>query len=242
MPFENTSPPMTPRHVAIIMDGNGRWASRRRLPRVAGHRKGVEALREIVRACPDFGVETLTLFAFSTENWRRPADEVSALMGLFRRYMRRESAELEREGVRVRFIGDRRRLDADIVAMMEGLETRTAENRNLTVIIALNYGGRDEIVRAAARLAAAAARGEVDPAGIDEAAFAGALDTAGESDPDLLIRTSGEQRLSGFLPWQCTYSELHFAEALWPDFTRDTFAKALASYGTRERRFGAVAG
>ncbi|MFV0475642.1 MAG: polyprenyl diphosphate synthase [Pikeienuella sp.] len=229
------------RHVAIIMDGNGRWATRRGLPRLAGHRKGAEAVRAVVEACPDLGVEVLTLFAFSTENWKRSTEEVNGLMALFRRYLRREHAELARRGARVVFLGDREGLDADLRDMMNGLEERTAGNDRLTLAIAINYGGRAEIAAAVRRLAARAAAGEIDADAIDEEAIAGALDTRGLPDPDLVIRTSGEQRISNFLLWQCAYSEFLFVDELWPDFSGATLARALAAFGGRERRFGAVA-
>ncbi len=231
-----------PRHVAIVMDGNGRWAARRGLPRLEGHRRGADALRRVVEACPDLGVETLTLFAFSTENWRRPEDEVRGLMGLLRRYLRRETAELDERKVRVRFIGDRSALDPDIQAMMDAIEARTAAHRRFTLAIAVNYGGRAEIAAAARRLAREVACGARTPESIDEAVLGGALETAELSDPDLVIRTSGEQRISNFLLWQCAYSEFVFAPELWPDFDRAAFERALAAYGARERRFGAVAG
>ncbi|MGF1658359.1 MAG: polyprenyl diphosphate synthase [Rubrimonas sp.] len=231
---------MVPRHVAVIMDGNGRWAAKRGLPRLAGHRRGVEALRGVVEACPDFGVETLTLYAFSTENWRRPPDEVHGLMQLFRRYLRREAAELAEKGVRVRFIGDRAALAPDIRALMAGVEERTALGERLTVVMAINYGGRADILAAARALAADAARGARDPAEVDEATFEAALQTAGLPELDLVIRTSGEQRISNFLLWQAAYAEFVFAPELWPDFDRDAFARALAAFGARERRFGAV--
>lgn len=233
--------PRRARHVAVIMDGNGRWATRRGLPRLAGHRQGSEALRDIVEACPDLGVEVLTLYAFSTENWKRSIEEVTGLMNLFRRYMRREAAELARRGARVIFLGDRARLDDDIQAMMTGLEAQTASNDKLTLAIAINYGGRAEIAAAAQRLAKSAAAGEIAPEAIDEAALEGELETAGLPDPDLVIRTSGEQRISNFLLWQCAYAEFLFVEELWPDFTPEVFARALDTYRTRERRFGAVA-
>lgn len=229
-----------PRHVAIIMDGNGRWATRRGLPRLAGHRRGVDALRAVIEAAPGLGVEVLTLFAFSTENWSRPEDEVNGLMSLVRRYLRREAAELAEKGVRVRFIGDRSALAPDIQAMMTGLEERTHENNRLTLAIALNYGGRGEIAAATRRLAAQAASGEIALDDIDEAAIGGALDTHDLPDPDLVIRTSGEQRISNFLLWQCAYAEFLFVDDLWPDFTPDAFARALSAFGARERRFGAV--
>ena len=233
--------PRRARHVAIIMDGNGRWATRRGLPRIAGHRKGTEALRDIVEACPDLGVEVLTLYAFSTENWKRSTEEVSGLMNLFRRYMRREAAELERRGARVIFLGDRAALAPDIQALMASLEERTAENTRLTLAIALNYGGRAEIAAAARALAARAAAGEIDLAEIDEDAIDGALYTAGLPDPDLVIRTSGEQRVSNFLLWQCAYSEFLFVDELWPDFDKAALGRALAAFEARDRRFGALA-
>ena len=231
-----------PRHVAIVMDGNGRWAARRGLPRLEGHRRGADALRRVVEACPDLGVETLTLFAFSTENWRRPEDEVRGLMGLLRRYLRRETAELEEHQVRVRFIGERSALDADIQAMMGAIEARTETHRRFTLVLAINYGGRADIAAAARRLAREVACGARSPESVDEAALGGALATVGLSDPDLVIRTSGEQRISNFLLWQCAYSEFVFTPELWPDFDRAALERALAVYGARERRFGAVAG
>lgn len=230
------------RHVAIIMDGNGRWATRRGLPRLAGHKRGVESVREIVEACPDLGIEYLTLYAFSTENWKRSNEEVSGLMGLFRHYMRREAADLARRGARVVFLGDRAGLAPDIQAMMNGLEARTANNDKLTLAIALNYGGRGEIANAARTLAKRVAAGEISADDIDEEMVGGALDTRGLPDPDLVIRTSGEQRISNFLLWQCAYAEFLFVEDLWPDFNREALARALAVFGERDRRFGAVVG
>jgi undecaprenyl diphosphate synthase len=228
--------------VAIIMDGNGRWAARRGLPRLEGHRRGVDALRGVVEGCAEIGVQVLTLFAFSTENWRRPADEVHGLMMLMRRYLRRETAELAEKGVRVRFIGCRDGLPADIVAMMASVEERTAHCGRITVVIAINYGGRAEIARAVRKLAEDAARGLVRPEAIDEAAIAARLDTAEYPDPDLVIRTSGEQRISNFLLWQSAYAEFVFAGELWPDFDRAALDRALGAFGVRERRFGAVVG
>jgi undecaprenyl diphosphate synthase len=222
------------------MDGNGRWASKRGLPRLAGHQRGVEALRGVVEACPDHGVETLTLYAFSTENWRRPGDEVAGLMNLFRRYLRREAAELVEKGVRLRFIGDRARLAPDLQAMMASVESRTAGGARLTVVMAINYGGRAEIAAAARRLATEVASGARAPEDVTEAALAGALTTADLPDPDLVIRTSGEQRLSNFLLWQCAYAEFVFAPELWPDFDRAAFERALGAFGARDRRYGAV--
>jgi undecaprenyl diphosphate synthase len=231
-----------PRHVAIIMDGNGRWAARRGLSRYAGHQRGVEALRGVVEACPDLGIRTLTLFAFSTENWRRPAAEVESLMLLFRRYLRREAAELVSKNVRVRFIGDRSSLAADIQAMMGSLEAQTESCDGLCVIVAVNYGGRADIAAAARRLAERVETGELTASSIDEDSVAAALSTAGHPDPDLVIRTSGEQRISNFLLWQCAYAEFVFAPELWPDFDRDAFERALGVFRGRQRRFGAVAG
>lgn len=232
----------TPRHVAIIMDGNGRWAARRGLPRLQGHRRGVEALRSVVESCAELGVEVLTLFAFSTENWRRPPDEVTGLMTLFRHYLRREAAELVEKGVRVRFIGDRKALPQDIQALMTGFETRTAQGRRMTVVLAVNYGGRAEIARAAAALAREVAEGRLRPEDVTEAALGARLQTADLPDPDLVIRTSGEQRISNFLLWQSAYAEYVFAGELWPDFDRAALEKALGAFGARDRRFGAVAG
>ncbi len=230
------------RHVAIIMDGNGRWAQRRGLPRLAGHRAGLEAVRRIVELCPEFGIGTLTLFAFSTENWRRPPDEVRGLMALFRRYLRKEAAELAEKGVRVRFIGDRTQLDIDIQQLMAGLEARTADCRRYDLVLAVNYGGRAEIAAAARRLAREAAEGLRSPDSIDEAALSGRMQIADLPDPDLVIRTSGEQRISNFLLWQCAYAEFVFAEECWPDFDRDALERAMRAFGSRERRFGAVVG
>jgi undecaprenyl diphosphate synthase len=231
-----------PQHVAIIMDGNGRWAKARGLPRVAGHRRGAESVRNAVEAAGELGVRYLTLFGFSSENWRRPADEVSDLMGLLRHYLRSEIAELHGKGVRVRVIGDRKRLPADVVALVDGAEETTRANTRLDLIIALSYGGRDELVMAARELAKAAKRGEIDPETIDEAAFARRLYTADIPDPDLLVRTSGEKRISNFLLWQCAYTEFVFLDVLWPDFGRREFEAALAEFGQRERRYGAVVG
>ena len=227
-----------PRHVAIIMDGNGRWAERRGLPRLSGHRKGADTVREIVEASGNLGVSHLTLYAFSTENWKRSVEEVRGLMNLFRIYMRKEGRELQRRGAHVRFIGDRARLDRDIVRMMAKLEEATRDNDRLTLTIALNYGGRDEILAAARRLAAEAAAGRLDPEAIDATAFESALHTRGLPDPDLVIRTSGEMRTSNFLPWQCAYAEYAFVEECWPDFTAERYAEVIDSFALRRRRFG----
>ena len=231
-----------PRHVAVIMDGNGRWAAARGLPRVAGHRAGAQAVRRTIERAIFSGVTWLTLYAFSSENWRRPADEVVELTGLLKHYLRQEIAELTAEGVRLRIIGDRTRFDPDTRAELDRAEAKTQYNARLNLNIALSYGARDELVAAARAAAAAAQRGELDPAALDEAGFERYLSTAGMPDPDLLIRTSGEQRLSNFLLWQSAYAELVFIETLWPDFGATEFDAALAEFARRERRFGARPG
>lgn len=231
-----------PLHVAIIMDGNGRWAKARGLPRVAGHKRGAESVRAVVEAAPDLGITHLTLFGFSSENWKRPEEEVSALMGLLRLYLRNEVARLKEHGVRLRFIGERDRLSADIIDLMTSAEATTAGNDGLTLTVALSYGGRADMVHAARALAARVKAGDLDPADIDETAFGNALMTAGLPDPDVLIRTSGEQRISNFLLWQCAYTELVFSDVLWPDFGRDELVACLEQFHGRERRFGAVLG
>ncbi|TDL83552.1 di-trans,poly-cis-decaprenylcistransferase [Palleronia sediminis] len=229
-----------PRHVACIMDGNGRWAARRGRPRLMGHHAGAKRVKEVVRACPQLGVKYLTIFAFSTENWKRTQTEVAGLMKLFRRYIQAEARDLLAEGVRVRFIGDRVRLDAKLVKMMDELELLTSRNDRVHLTIALNYGGRDEIGRATKRLAAEVAAGRVDPADVDETVLARFLDTHFLPDPDLVVRTSGEARISNFLLWQSAYAEYEFIDTLWPDFTAEVFARVVSNYGNRERRFGAV--
>ncbi|NDH61092.1 MAG: isoprenyl transferase [Alphaproteobacteria bacterium] len=231
-----------PNHVAIIMDGNGRWATARGLPRVAGHRRGADAVRRVVRGAGEFGIPILTLFAFSTENWTRPADEVSDLMGLLRHYLRNELKELHKNGVRLRVIGNREGLAPDIVNDIADAERTTLDNRRIDVNICINYGARDEILRATRSLARQVAAGELAADRIDANLFERELLTAGVPDPDLLIRTSGEQRISNFLLWQCAYSELVFVEALWPDFGKDDLAQAIAEYRRRERRYGGVSG
>jgi undecaprenyl diphosphate synthase len=241
-PAPQEGAPVAPCHVAIIMDGNGRWAARRALPRVAGHRAGVEALRRTVRATMESGVTWLTLYAFSSENWRRPAEEVSDLTGLLRHFLRNEVAELDKHGVRLRVIGDRARFDRDIQTELAAAEQRTAGNAKLHLVVALSYGGRAEIVAAARAVAEAARAGTLDPATLDETGFAARLSTAGIPDPDLIIRTSGEQRLSNFLLWQSAYAELVFLDVLWPDFDAACFAEAMAEFNRRERRFGARPG
>ena len=226
------------RHVAIIMDGNGRWATERGWPRLVGHRRGAERVKQIVRAAPDLGVNWLTLYAFSTENWKRSTEDVLGLMGIFARYIRREADAMSAEGVRMRFISGRERLDPKLQALMAGIEARTAGNCRLNLTVAINYGGRDELARAAARLAARIAAGEVERP--TEADLAACLDTAGHPDPDLVIRTSGETRTSNFLPWQAAYSEYEFTPVLWPDFTPAHLAEILDRTSLRQRRFGAA--
>jgi undecaprenyl diphosphate synthase len=237
-----TPPLALPRHVAIIMDGNGRWAKARGLPRIAGHRQGAEAVRRTLVAAGELGIPYLTLYGFSSENWRRPAGEVDDLMGLLRHYLRGEIAELHRNGVRLRVIGDRRRLSADIVAMIASAEALTAANPGVNLTVALSYGGRAEIVAAVQAIAAEVAAGRLAGAAIDEALFARRLFTADLPDPDLLIRTGGEQRISNFLLWQCAYAELVFTKTMWPDFGRTDLELAIAEFGGRERRYGATAG
>ncbi len=231
-----------PLHVAIIMDGNGRWAKARGLPRLAGHRAGAQAVRRTVEAAVEAGVSWLTLYAFSSENWRRPPDEVLELTGLLRHYIRQELAEMGQQGVRVRVLGDRGRFDADTQADLAHAERNTKANTRLNLNVALSYGARDEIVAAARAAAEAAAAGHLDPAALDEAAFGRLLYTAGMPDPDLVIRTSGEHRLSNFLLWQSAYAELVFLDVLWPDFNAAELDAALAEYARRERRFGARPG
>ncbi|WP_079247306.1 isoprenyl transferase [Sphingomonas turrisvirgatae] len=229
-----------PRHVAIIMDGNGRWAKARRLPRIAGHKQGVEAVRRVATAARELGIEVLTLYAFSSENWRRPEEEVRDLMGLLRFFLKNELKDLIAEGVRLRVIGDYHALSSDLVAMIDDAIARTAGNGGSTLVIALNYGAQAEILAAARRLAAAAKAGEIEPDAIDEAMFDDALTTHGLPPLDLLIRTSGEQRLSNFLLWQAAYAELLFVDTLWPDFDGTALAAAVAQFGQRQRRFGGL--
>jgi len=229
-----------PRHIAIIMDGNGRWAQSRGRPRLFGHHAGAKRVREIVEACPDLGVKYLTIFAFSTENWKRTQVEVAGLMGLFRRYIAKEARALKDEGVRVRFIGDRVRLDDKLVGLMDELELLTSDNDKVHLTIALNYGGRDEVSRATKRLAQDVAAGRLDPEKVDEETLPKYLDTYVLPDPDLVIRTSGEARISNFLLWQSAYAEYEFIDTLWPDFSPEIFAGLVKNYGRRERRFGGV--
>jgi undecaprenyl diphosphate synthase len=233
-------PGPTPSHVAVIMDGNGRWAQARGLPRFEGHRRGVEAVRRAVRSAIAHGVRYLTIFSFSSENWRRPADEVAMLMGLLKRFIRNDLAELNENGVRVRIIGERDNLAPDIVTLLVEAESLTRNNRGLTLTVAFNYGARQEMVEAARRLAIEACDGRLDPNSIGADEFAARLDTAGLPDPDLIIRTSGEMRLSNFLLWQAAYAEFVFLPVLWPDFDDAAFVAALDQYAARQRRFGAL--
>lgn len=230
-----------PKHVAIIMDGNGRWAAKRGLPRTLGHKQGAEAARRTVQAAAELGIEYLTLFGFSSENWSRPETEVSEIMKLLRYYLHSETAELHRNGARLKVIGDRLALDHDIVQLIENAEKLTAENTRITVVIALNYGGRNDILHAAHKMAREYLEHGVDvPFSQVEQSFARYLMTAGLPDPDVLIRTSGEMRISNFLLWQCAYAELIFVDTLWPDFDKKDLESAIAEYASRERRFGAL--
>jgi undecaprenyl diphosphate synthase len=242
MSLSAAPPPRLPRHVAIIMDGNGRWAQARGLPRVAGHRQGADAVRRTLVAAGELGIPYLTLFGFSSENWKRPPDEVDSLMGLLRHYLRSEIAELHRNGVRLRVIGERDRLAADIAAMIRNAEVVTQDNDRINLTIALSYGGRAEIVAAARAIAAEIMEGKLALDGVDEAALGRHLFTSELPEPDLLIRTSGEQRISNFMLWQCAYAELVFTKTLWPDFGRADLEQAVADYGGRERRYGASIG
>lgn len=233
-------PPVGPRHVAIIMDGNGRWAQARGRPRLFGHHAGARRVGEVVECCPALGIKYLTIFAFSTENWKRTQVEISGLMSLFRRYISKEMKALAARNVRVRFIGDRVRLDAKLVQLMDELEHETAQNEGTHLTIALNYGGRDEVARATKRLAADVASGRLLPKDVDEETLPRYLDTHVLPDPDLVIRTSGEARISNFLLWQSAYSEYEFIDTLWPDFTSEELACLCQRFGNRDRRFGAV--
>jgi undecaprenyl diphosphate synthase len=227
-------------HVAVIMDGNGRWATNRGWPRLVGHRKGAERVRELVEACPEIGIRYLTLYAFSTENWKRSTEEVLGLMSLFARYIRREADRMRREGVRMRFIGDRSRLEPKLQKLFAWIEAETAGNDRVHVSVAINYGGRDEILRATARVAQDIAAGVLSPDQITDATFAARMDTCDLPDPDLVVRTSGETRVSNFLLWQAAYSEYVFTPILWPDFTPQAMVEILQDFTQRERRFGGV--
>ena len=242
MTMSDLSQQSIPQHIAIIMDGNGRWAQSRGMPRTDGHRRGIDALKRTVEAAGALGVEYLTLFGFSTENWKRPTVEVDDLMWLLRRFLQSETARMHENNVRIRVIGDRSTFSPDIVRLIEHSETMTAGNDKLHLTAALSYGGRQEIVTAVRALAADVANGRLSPDDIDADSFASYLATADIPDPDLLIRTSGEQRISNFLLWQIAYTELVFSDVLWPDFNRDHLESAIEEFNGRERRFGAVAG
>ena len=231
---------LKPEHIAIIMDGNGRWAKARGLPRAAGHRAGVEALRQTVRNADDLGIRWITVYAFSSENWSRPKSEVSDLMGLLKLFIRRDLAELHQNGVKVRVIGERQSLQPDIAALLDEAELLTRDNSALNLVIAFNYGSRDEIARAATRIAQAAVAGQLDPRDITPESFGAFLDTVDIPDPDLIIRTGGEIRLSNFLLWQAAYAELVFLSCYWPDFGKAHLVEAIQTFAARERRFGGV--
>ncbi|MBT6284751.1 MAG: isoprenyl transferase [Rhodospirillaceae bacterium] len=229
-----------PVHVAIIMDGNGRWAKAKGLPRATGHAQGAEAVRRTVKAASDLGIQYLTLYGFSLENWKRPAKEIADLMGLLRLYLRKEISELHREGVRIRFIGDRSMLAADIISLIEMSEQKTRANTKLDLVIALSYGSRQEITAAVRQLVEDVAAGEISADAIDENALEGRLYTADMPDPDLIVRTSGEQRISNFLLWQSAYAEFVFTDVLWPDFSREKLEDSIEEFSRRERRYGAT--
>ncbi len=241
MASDAREPLNAPKHVAIIMDGNGRWARSRNLPRTAGHQKGIEAVRRATQAAGECGVEYLTLFGFSTENWNRPSDEIGELMRLLRYYLRSETAELHKSGIRLRVIGDRKRLDSDIVELIENAERLMIDNTKLNLTIALNYGGRQDIMNAAGLLAEHAWKQNHKLTEEEvETLFPQFLMTAGIPDPDLMIRTSGEQRISNFLIWSCAYTEFYFTDTLWPDFDKVHLEEAIRSYNGRDRRYGAL--
>ncbi len=235
---EAVDPTYGARHIAIIMDGNGRWAKSKHLPRALGHKKGVEAVRDIVRVAGEMGIEALTLYAFSSENWSRPADEVSDLMGLLRQYIQSDIDEFDENGIRLKVIGNYKALDSDIVQLIDNALERTAGNDRMTLAIALNYGAQDEMLRVVQNIAKSVKLGTVEPDQISIDQLSGAMDTAGMPPLDLLIRTSGELRLSNFLLWQAAYSELYFTDTLWPDFDKEELQRALKSFGDRDRRFG----
>ncbi len=229
-----------PRHVAVILDGNGRWAKAKGLPRNAGHVRGAQVVEDMLKVVDDIGIKYFTVYAFSTENWNRPQDEVTALMGLLRKYMEGSLRKAAKNNVRIRVIGDRTKLSADIIKSIENLERDTAENTGLNFQIAINYGGRDEIRRAVAKIAEKVSSGQTDPASITEETISAELDTADIPDPDLLIRTCGEQRISNFLLWQLAYTEFYFTPVPWPDFNKAELEKAIDAYNGRERRFGGL--
>lgn len=229
-----------PKHVAIIMDGNGRWAQTRSLPRTSGHKQGVEAVRRTVKACMELGISHLTLYSFSSENWSRPLEEIKFLFNLLRRFIHQDVAELHAAGVKVKVVGSRTNLDADLISLIEESEALTAENTKMTLVVAFNYGGRDEIARAVQNIAGRVADGEMLPSDVTEAAIGDHIDTAGIPDPEMIIRTSGEKRLSNFLLWQSAYSEFVFVDEHWPDFNIDLLVKAIEAFNARDRRFGGI--
>ena len=235
-----TQSPRKAEHVAIIMDGNGRWATQKGWPRLVGHRKGAERVKEIVNAAPELGIKYLTIYAFSTENWKRTTEEVLGLMAIFSRYIEREADRMAAESVRMRFIGDRSMLNPRLKRLQTSIEQRTAAYDRLNLTVGINYGGRDEITRAVRDIARAVAAGQVSPDQITDALISQHLDTADLPDPDLVIRTSGETRTSNFLPWQAAYAEYEFTDVLWPDFTAQHLAEIVGDFGKRERRFGGV--
>jgi len=234
------NPQYLPQHVAVIMDGNGRWATKRGLPRIAGHRQGAKTLKELLRCCKDWGIKALTAYAFSTENWRRPTEEVDFLMLLFEKLLRRELAQMHQEGVRISFIGDLSALPDSLQVQMQRSMTETLNNRAIHFTVAVNYGSRNEITKVCRQVAQLAQQGELNPEDVNENLVEQYLYTANTSEPDLLIRTSGEMRLSNFLLWQLAYTEMYFTDTLWPDFDREAFHQALLSYQKRDRRFGSV--
>ncbi|BAY07528.1 isoprenyl transferase [Calothrix sp. NIES-2098] len=231
---------LLPKHVAVIMDGNGRWAKRQGLPRIMGHKRGVDALKDLLRCCKDWGIQALTAYAFSTENWKRPQEEVDFLMTLFQRVLRQELREMVEENVQIQFVGNLNALPRSLQAEISRSMAETQDNRSIRFTVATNYGGRQEILQACRAIAQKVQQGLLQPDEIDEAVFERHLYTAGISDPDLLIRTSGEMRLSNFLLWQMAYGEIYITETLWPDFDREEFHRALSAYQQRERRFGSV--
>ena len=235
-----TRPPTVPRHVAIIMDGNGRWAARRGLPRSAGHKAGVDALRRAVKAAADLGIEYLTIYSFSSENWSRPAVEVSFLLDLLRRFIRQDVAELHNSGVKIKIVGSRDDLEPGMASLLDDAERLTQENSKLNLVVAFNYGSRQEISRAMSAIARKIESGEISTADISPELISRNLDTAGIPDPDLLIRTGGEQRISNFLLWQCAYTEFVFVDEFWPDFSKEIFVRALDEFCQRDRRFGGI--
>ncbi|MBG1242509.1 isoprenyl transferase [Nostoc sp. NZL] len=236
----NLNPQKIPQHIAVIMDGNGRWANSRGLPRIAGHRQGAKTLKELLRCCKDWGVKALTAYAFSTENWQRPVEEVNFLMLLFERLLHRELAQMHREGVRISFIGDLSALPKSLQTEMERSMTETLNNQAIHFTVAVNYGSRNEITRVCRQVAQLVQQGELSPQEVNESLVEQHLYTADTPEPDLLIRTSGEMRLSNFLLWQMAYTEMYFTDILWPDFNREAFYQALLSYQSRDRRFGQV--